>query len=40
MEVSTLARETMLPRLSLYPLDYRAALALLGRGQDRSISAH
>src|SRR5260370_734708 len=27
MEVSPLWRETMLPRLSLYPLDYRAAFA-------------
>ena len=27
MEVSPLLRETMLPRLSLYPLDYRAAFA-------------
>jgi hypothetical protein len=27
MEVSSLSRETMLPKLSLYPLDYRAAFA-------------
>ena len=27
MEVSTLSREVMLPRLNLYPLDYRAAFA-------------
>ncbi len=27
MEVSTLSGEVMLPRLNLYPLDYRAAFA-------------
>jgi hypothetical protein len=27
MEVSPLSREVMLPRLNLYPLDYRAAFA-------------
>ena len=27
MEVSPLSREVMLPRLDLYPLDYRAAFA-------------
>ena len=28
MEVSLLSREMMLPKLNLYPLDYRAAFAL------------